>query len=127
MPGYFAGGVYYNRRSRGYEGSEAIPNIELWRQVPGLIADGVVYTMAKIREKNGGPAYERPDHQDVEAPAPKKKAAAKKPAAKAASEAAPAKAPKKAKKAKTPKKEKKKKITKKKQAPQLDPEDMEDT
>ena len=50
---YAGGGFYYNTRTKGATGMEAIPNLEFWQTIPGLVKDGVVFSQAKYNEKYG--------------------------------------------------------------------------
>jgi len=46
---YVIAGFIVNWKVRGSSmGVEAIPNVELWRQVPGLVVDGLVFTKNKV-------------------------------------------------------------------------------
>lgn len=54
---YFVGGFIYKTRQKGTSGMESIPNIDFWRQVPGLVKDGAIFTWSKIR----GNKYEKMD------------------------------------------------------------------
>eukprot|EP00038_Savillea_parva_P004298 m.136183 g.136183 ORF g.136183 m.136183 type:complete len:294 (-) comp11428_c3_seq5:169-1050(-) len=48
---YLVGGIVYNHR-QGVEGLERIPHRSFWRSLPGLVADGVSFTQAKVTGKN---------------------------------------------------------------------------
>eukprot|EP00026_Physarum_polycephalum_P015461 Phypoly_transcript_16153.p1 GENE.Phypoly_transcript_16153~~Phypoly_transcript_16153.p1 ORF type:complete len:254 (+),score=39.77 Phypoly_transcript_16153:88-849(+) len=51
---YLIGGFIVNWKVRGASpGIEAIPQVELWRQVPGLVVDGFVFTKNKILAMTG--------------------------------------------------------------------------
>eukprot|EP00479_Gromia_sphaerica_P009012 TRINITY_DN3663_c0_g1_i2.p1 TRINITY_DN3663_c0_g1~~TRINITY_DN3663_c0_g1_i2.p1 ORF type:complete len:143 (-),score=40.68 TRINITY_DN3663_c0_g1_i2:310-708(-) len=52
---YIVVGFLYKTRSKGTSGAESIPNIEFWRQLPGLVKDGCSYTWGLIR----GPKYQQ--------------------------------------------------------------------
>jgi len=41
---------YYNVRTKGYQGVEALPQIEFWRNIPGLVTDGVAFSRQKVQE-----------------------------------------------------------------------------
>jgi hypothetical protein len=46
---YLVAGFIVNWKVRGATpGVDAVPNIELWRQVPGLVVDGIVFTKNKV-------------------------------------------------------------------------------
>jgi len=48
---YFGGGTYYNVKYRGAERSvEAIPQVEYWRQLPGLVKDGLKFSWAHTKK-----------------------------------------------------------------------------
>lgn len=48
---YFGGGTYYNVKYRGAEKSvEAIPQVEYWRQLPGLVKDGLKFSWAHTKK-----------------------------------------------------------------------------
>ncbi|KAK7488284.1 hypothetical protein BaRGS_00020443 [Batillaria attramentaria] len=46
---YLVGGVIWNRTRRGATGVEMVPNITLWRALPGLTKDGCLFTFSKVR------------------------------------------------------------------------------
>jgi hypothetical protein len=50
---YFFGGMLYLGVIKGYRGKELIPNLEFWLTIPGLVQDGVTFTISKIKEKLG--------------------------------------------------------------------------
>ena len=41
---YLGIGIGYNYKKMGLRGVEAVPNISFWRQVPGLVKDGVTFS-----------------------------------------------------------------------------------
>ena len=41
--------MYLNGRNEGKHGVEAIPHIRYWEQVPGLVREGVVFSMVHGR------------------------------------------------------------------------------
>lgn len=47
IPCYCLGGVYINQK-RGESGMEAVPHIEFWRDLPGLVSDGCTYFKALV-------------------------------------------------------------------------------
>ena len=51
---YFALGYIYNFKQNNLSGKEALPNIEFWRTFPGLVQDGLAYSLQKL---NQGVAY----------------------------------------------------------------------
>jgi len=57
---YVGGGMAWNIKQRGLQGTEAIPNIELWHQVPGLVKDGCVFTKTWVMEKYATASSSRP-------------------------------------------------------------------
>jgi hypothetical protein len=48
---YFAGGYAYMYKKHGARGVEAIPNLEFWRNLPGLVKDGWMFVVDKVRNK----------------------------------------------------------------------------
>eukprot|EP00004_Rigifila_ramosa_P018408 TRINITY_DN4579_c0_g1_i1.p1 TRINITY_DN4579_c0_g1~~TRINITY_DN4579_c0_g1_i1.p1 ORF type:complete len:262 (-),score=67.00 TRINITY_DN4579_c0_g1_i1:141-881(-) len=46
---YLAGGYLYKNKKEGAQGTEAIPNIDFWRELPGLVKDGCSFTLNKVR------------------------------------------------------------------------------
>ena len=44
---YLGVGIGVNRNKFGLRGVEAIPNIDFWRQLPGLIKDGITFSVGK--------------------------------------------------------------------------------
>jgi len=48
---YFIGGTIYRKAVLHIEGSDAIPNYEFWKELPGLAKDGASFTIEKIRSK----------------------------------------------------------------------------
>ena len=58
VPIYLGGGYFYNFKYTEKRGIEAVPQIEYWRQLPGLVKDGCLFSYAetkkfieKLREK----------------------------------------------------------------------------
>jgi len=45
---YLIGGVLYNKLKEQKEGIELIPNVEFWKEVPGYLVDGVMFSKSKI-------------------------------------------------------------------------------
>jgi hypothetical protein len=45
---YVIGGVVYNKFQLQKDGIELLPNVEFWREVPGYIQDGAMFTKSKI-------------------------------------------------------------------------------
>lgn len=55
---YFSIGMVYKYKKLGVTGLESIPNIEFWRDLPGLVKDGIAFTVTKVRAciaKGGAP------------------------------------------------------------------------
>jgi len=50
---YLAGGVIYNTKQLGKTGTDAIPNIEFWREFPTYVKDGVSFAIGKCRGTGG--------------------------------------------------------------------------
>jgi len=44
LPVYLGGGWYYNHKYKELQGVEAVPQIEYWRQLPGLVKDGCIFS-----------------------------------------------------------------------------------
>lgn len=42
-------GAFYKYKKLGVTGLEMLPHIEFWRDLPGLVKDGILYTIAKAR------------------------------------------------------------------------------
>ena len=62
--GYLGGGFAYNTKQRGLSGSEAIPNIEAWEQLPDLVKDGFYFTYERIEGlRTGKDGYEEIRHR----------------------------------------------------------------
>jgi len=58
---YVGGGFYYNTKTKGAEGIQAVPHLEFWKTMPGLVKDGVTFSQAKYQEKYGdGAPYIKP-------------------------------------------------------------------
>lgn len=45
---YVIGGFAYNNKYKGKNGVEALPNLEFWRQFPGLVSEGVKFSCEKM-------------------------------------------------------------------------------
>jgi len=60
---YVGGGYYYNYKYKEMRGVDAVPQLEYWKQVPGLVKDGCAFSyeqtshfIAYVRERQrGGP------------------------------------------------------------------------
>jgi len=50
---YLIGGVIVMKVAYNAEGAEMIPNLEFWKSTPGLLKDGVMYIVNKIRGNSG--------------------------------------------------------------------------
>ena len=51
---YFVGGVLFNKYRRGMSGVEMVPNVGFWRDLPGLVRDGCMFSFNKVRGLCGG-------------------------------------------------------------------------
>ena len=51
---YFVGGVLFMKYRRGASGADLIPNVGFWRDLPGLVRDGCVFSFNKARALCGG-------------------------------------------------------------------------
>jgi len=49
---YFVGGILFLKYNRGQSGREMVPHVDFWTSLPGLIRDGAVFTVNKIRRKD---------------------------------------------------------------------------
>jgi len=45
---YAVAGYFYNNKVKGKNGIEAFPNLEFWKEMPGLVRDGVKFSFEKI-------------------------------------------------------------------------------
>jgi len=54
IPVYVAIGCVYKAKTKGTTGMESCPNIDFWRDLPGLVKDGFRFTFSKCR---GGGSY----------------------------------------------------------------------
>lgn len=45
---YCIGGAVFNTTTKGTTGVESIPNVELWRSLPGNVKAGIAFTKSKI-------------------------------------------------------------------------------
>jgi hypothetical protein len=50
---YFVGGAAFRYKQLDMRGVEAIPHLELWREVPGLVGDGITFSVGKAAELLG--------------------------------------------------------------------------
>jgi len=51
---YLVVGILWNKYREQKEGVEVIPNIDFWASLPGLIKDGVMFTISKVSCAEGG-------------------------------------------------------------------------
>jgi len=51
---YLVAGVLFNKFKRGLTGVELVPNVTFWSSIPGLVKDGVMFIVNKIRGLRGG-------------------------------------------------------------------------
>ena len=54
---YFGAGIAYNMRRNGFKGVDAVPHIEMWKDLPALVRDGVIFSVDTIKSK-GRPGYD---------------------------------------------------------------------
>ncbi len=47
---YFGGGFAYNYKVRELRGTEAVPQFEQWKMLPGLVKDGCIFSYRKSRK-----------------------------------------------------------------------------
>jgi|EP01043_Picozoa_sp_COSAG02_P037149 hypothetical protein len=50
---YVGGGAYYNNQTKNAVGVQALPHLEFWSTIPGLVKDGVTFSKAKYNERYG--------------------------------------------------------------------------
>jgi cation-dependent mannose-6-phosphate receptor len=62
---YVVAGCVYKSQKLGATGVEMCPNVEFWRDLPGLVKDGCAFTIAKCKalcagggSASGGNTYE---------------------------------------------------------------------
>ena len=48
---YISFGMYYNQYVKQKKGIEIVPNINFWREVYGLVSDGIYFTIFKIKDR----------------------------------------------------------------------------
>ena len=46
---YLGVGIGFNRYKYGLRGLESIPNLEMWQQLPGLVRDGITFSVAMAK------------------------------------------------------------------------------
>jgi len=51
---YCAAGIAFMRIRKGATGAAMIPNVEFWKELPGLMKDGCIFTYRKIRAVTAG-------------------------------------------------------------------------
>jgi len=49
---YISFGMYYNQYVNNKKGIEMVPNINFWKEVYGLVKDGLYFTMDNIKNRN---------------------------------------------------------------------------
>ena len=54
---YFGMGIAYNVQRNGAKGVEAIPHLAMWKDLPFLVRDGVIFAIDTIKSK-GRPGYD---------------------------------------------------------------------
>jgi hypothetical protein len=61
---YVIAGCIYKRQKMGATGVESCPNVDFWREIPGLVKDGCKFTWQKLRAlcsggaTSGGESYD---------------------------------------------------------------------
>jgi len=50
---YLVAGLIFNKFKRGLNGIELIPNVTFWTSIPGLVKDGVMFIVNKVRNRGG--------------------------------------------------------------------------
>jgi len=51
---YLIGGILFNKFRRQLGGIELIPNVTFWSSIPGLVKDGVLFIVNKVKGVRGG-------------------------------------------------------------------------
>ena len=51
-------GVYFNVQRNGAKGLEAIPHLEMWKDLPALVWEGTIFAIDTIKSKGGKAQYE---------------------------------------------------------------------
>jgi len=46
---YLGGGIFFKYKKEGLRGKEALPHLEFWESVPGLVMDGIKFTIDESR------------------------------------------------------------------------------
>jgi len=54
---YLALGIGFKVQKQGAKGFEAIPHVEMWRDLPFLVWDGIIFSIDTIKSK-GRPNYD---------------------------------------------------------------------
>lgn len=49
LTGYVGGGVAFRMKKLGYTGKDALPHLEFWESLPGMIMDGVKFTIDEAK------------------------------------------------------------------------------
>jgi len=47
---YFGGGAFFRYRTLDMRGVEALPHAEFWRELPGLVVDGITFSLGQMGE-----------------------------------------------------------------------------
>ena len=48
---YISFGMYYNQYVKQKKGIEIVPNINFWKEIYGLVRDGIYFTIFKIKDR----------------------------------------------------------------------------
>ena len=54
---YCGMGIAYNVQRNGAKGAEALPHLAMWKDLPFLVRDGVIFAVDTIKSK-GRPGYD---------------------------------------------------------------------
>jgi len=50
---YIVAGILFNKFRRDLTGIELVPNVTFWTSIPGLVKDGVMFLVGKVRGRSG--------------------------------------------------------------------------
>lgn len=51
-------GIYFNMQRNGAKGLDAIPHLEMWKDLPALVWEGTIFAIDTIKSKGGKAQYE---------------------------------------------------------------------
>eukprot|EP01133_Synstelium_polycarpum_P011626 gene11626-13573_t len=56
---YIAGGAIFNFKVKGLRGAEVFPNSAFWKDLPGLMKDGIFFVKSKVTGSGGSGGYQQ--------------------------------------------------------------------